>query len=117
MNRIQSEAGNLPVVDKPPYVCYDDDGFLLEPENWTEETAAMIAEIDGVGQLRAEHLQVIHFLRDRYLRLGAIPPVRNICRNSTLSKKEIKALFGSCLEIWRIAGLPDPGEEARSYMP
>jgi len=116
MNRTQSEAGNLPVIDKPPYVCFDEGGFMLEPENWTEETAAMIAEIDCVGPLRAEHWLVINFLRDRYLRLGAIPPVRNICRNSALSKKEIKALFGSCLEIWRIAGLPDPGEEAKSYM-
>ena len=116
MNRIQTEVVNPPVVDKMPYVCFDEDGFMLEPENWTEETAAMIAEIDGVGPLRAEHWQVINFLRDRYLRLGAIPPVRNICKNSTLSKEEIKALFGSCLEIWRIAGLPDPGEEAKSYM-
>ena len=76
MNRTQSEAGNLPVVDKAPYVCFDEDGFMLEPEIWTEETAAMIAEIDGVGPLRTEHWQVINFLRDRYLRLGAIPPVR-----------------------------------------
>ena len=116
MNSIQSEAGNRPVVAKPAYVCFDEDGFLLEPLNWTEDTAAMIAEIDGVGPLRAGHWRVISFLRDRYLRLGAIPPVRIICRHSTLSKEEIKTLFGSCLEIWRIAGLPNPGEEARSYM-
>ena len=116
MNSIQSEVGDLTGADKQHLVCFDEDGFMLEPANWTEETGAMIAEIDGVGPLRAEHWQVIHFLRDRYLRLGAIPPVRNMCRNSTLSKEEIKTLFGSCLEIWRIAGLPNPGEEARSYM-
>jgi tRNA 2-thiouridine synthesizing protein E len=116
MNNNQSEFGDLPVVDNQPLVCFDEDGFMLEPANWTEGTASMIAEIDGVGSLRTEHWRAIHFLRDRYLRLGAIPPVRNICRNSTLSKEEIKKLFGSCLEIWRIAGLPNPGEEARSYM-
>lgn len=28
----------------------------------------------------------------------------------------VKQLFGGPLEAWRIAGLPDPGEEARAYM-
>lgn len=28
----------------------------------------------------------------------------------------IVALFGGPIELWRLAGLPDPGKEARTYM-
>jgi tRNA 2-thiouridine synthesizing protein E len=28
----------------------------------------------------------------------------------------VKQLFGGCLSLWRVAGLPDPGEEARAYL-
>jgi len=28
----------------------------------------------------------------------------------------ILALFGGPIEVWRLAGLPNPGEEARTYM-
>ena len=95
---------------------FDEDGFLVDPLLWSEQTSLIIAEIRGIGPLGSDHWTVLRFLRDRYLRLGAIPPMRSICRNSALSRKDIKALFGNCLEAWRVAGLPNPGEEARSYM-
>lgn len=28
----------------------------------------------------------------------------------------VHRLFGGPLEAWKVAGLPDPGEEARTYM-
>lgn len=95
---------------------FDEDGFLIDPLLWSEQMGHNIAEIRGVGPLQTSHWAVLYFLRDRYLRLGAIPPVRRICRSSALSRKDMKALFGSCLELWRIAGLPNPGEEAKAYM-
>lgn len=100
----------------PPSICFDEYGFLIDPAAWTEEMAVIIAHQDGIGPLDEGHWQVIRFIRDRYLRLGAIPPVRSVCRSSTLSREELKKMFGSCYEIWRIAGLPDPGAEARNYM-
>lgn len=97
-------------------LAFDEDGFLVDPQCWTESAARFIAEIDGVGELAAEHWSVIRFVRDRFLRLGAIPPMRRICRESDLSRDRVKALFGSCRQVWRIAGLPNPGEEAKAYM-
>ncbi len=94
---------------------FDEYGFLVAPELWSENVAALIAELDGIGPLGREHWDVIRFLRDRYLRLGAIPPLRNLCRGAGLSRDRLKTLFGSCRAIWRIAGLPDPGEEARNH--
>jgi TusE/DsrC/DsvC family sulfur relay protein len=94
---------------------FDEYGFLVAPELWSENVAVFIAELDGIGPLGSEHWDVIYFLRDRYLRLGAIPPLRNLCRGAGLSRNRLKALFGSCRMIWRIAGLPDPGEEVRNH--
>lgn len=97
-------------------LAFDEDGFLIDPSLWTEQMGRIIAEIRGIGPLHSDHWMILHYLRDRYLRLGAIPPLRRICRNSTLSRKDIKTLFRNCLEVWRIAGLPNPGEEAKAYM-
>ena len=94
---------------------FDEYGFLVAPELWSENVAAFIAELDGIGPLGSEHWDVICFLRDRYLRLGAIPPIRNLCRGVGLSRDRLKMLFGNCRTIWRIAGLPDPGEEVRNH--
>jgi dissimilatory sulfite reductase related protein len=101
---------------KKSALLFDEDGFIVDPALWSEQTGRYIAEIRGIGPLNSDHWTVLHFLRDRYLRLGAIPPMRRICRSSALSRNDIKSLFGSCLEVWRIAGLPNPGEEAKSYM-
>jgi TusE/DsrC/DsvC family sulfur relay protein len=98
------------------YPLFDEDGFLLDPAGWNEAIAGLIADLDGVGPLSETHWKVIRFIRDRYLRLGAIPPMRRICRNSTLSRSQVKQLFGGCLQAWRVAGLPNPGEEARAYL-
>jgi len=97
-------------------LLFDEDGFIVDPALWSEQIGHYIAEIRGIGPLNNDHWTVLRFLRDHYLRLGAIPPMRRICRNSALSRNDIKSLFGCCLEVWRIAGLPNPGEEAKSYM-
>lgn len=103
-------------LDLGVYLHFDDDGFLTNPQAWTEETAQIIAQIDGSAPLTEQHMAVLHFVRDRYLRLGAIPSMRRICRNSALSRQDLKSLFGSCRQMWRTAGLPNPGEEAKAYM-
>ncbi|MCW8945486.1 MAG: TusE/DsrC/DsvC family sulfur relay protein [Sedimenticola sp.] len=97
-------------------IHFDEDGFLLNTETWDDQVAETLAEMAGVAPLESAHWRVIHFVRDRFLRLGAIPPMRRICRSSELSKSEVKDLFGGCLQVWRIAGLPHPGEEAKAYM-
>ncbi len=95
---------------------FDEDGFLLDTEHWDDQVAERLAELEGVAPLQGGHWRVIRFVRDRYLRLGAIPPMRRICRSSELSRSEVKSLFGGCLQVWRIAGLPNPGEEAKTYL-
>jgi tRNA 2-thiouridine synthesizing protein E len=95
---------------------FDEDGFLINPSAWSRETARILAELDGVGQLGADHWAVIFYLREHHLQKGSLPVMSHVCRAMHLGKYAVDRLFGGCREAWRIAGLPNPGEEAKSYM-
>jgi len=96
-------------------VVVDEFGFLKNPEQWTE---AFAEDVLGLlpGEMTSSHLNVIHFVRHRFLNLGALPPLRHVCKSTGLEKVEMKALFGSCIQLWRAAGLPRPDDEIRSHM-
>jgi tRNA 2-thiouridine synthesizing protein E len=94
----------------------DDDGFLLDPQRWNRETARVLADVDGVGPLGPDHWAVIFYLREHHLTYGSIPPMSQICRAHHLDRHAVQRLFGGCREAWRLAGLPNPGEEAKAYM-
>ncbi len=113
LHAAQNLAQNQAPVSGP---AFDEDGFLMQPEVWSRQLAEDLAEQEGVDGLSVAHWRVIDFVRGHYERLGAIPPMRRICRSSELSPEEAKNLFGGCLQVWRIAGLPNPGEEAKAYM-
>ena len=98
------------------HLAFDEEGFLLDPALWSEELARTLAAEEGLKTLTAAHWRVIGFIRDKFLRLGSLVNLRQVCRGTELGRDEVKALFGSCLTIWRIAGLPNPGEEAKSYL-
>jgi len=95
---------------------FDPDGFLLEPADWTPAFAEELARRDGIGSLGAKHWEVIHFVRERYFSLGALPVMRQVCKAAGLDPARAHQLFDSCRSLWRIAGLPNPGEEAKAYM-
>jgi len=101
-----------------PFACsaFDDEGFLVDPAVWTTVLACQLALLEGVDALTPKHWQVIDIVRERYLRLGALPVMRLVCRAADVDPHAAHRLFPSCRSLWRIAGLPDPGEEARAYM-
>lgn len=97
-------------------VLFDEDGFLVDPTLWSEAMGDGIAAHEGLAPLREAHWQVVRHVRSRYLTLGGLPGMRRICRATGLSKEEIHGMFGGCLTLWRIAGLANPGEEAKAYL-
>ncbi|MBK9244461.1 MAG: TusE/DsrC/DsvC family sulfur relay protein [Burkholderiales bacterium] len=97
-------------------VQFDEDGFLARPDDWNTRLAEELARQAGIDQLTARHWQVIGLVRDRYFTLGALPVMRLVCRAAGLDPAKAHRLFSSCRSLWRIAGLPNPGEEAKSYM-
>ncbi len=95
----------------------DAEGFVRHPEAWNEDIAKAIADKDGFPGLTRDHWAIIHALRAHYQRFGTAPPAfQHICSEQHLGKHCVRDLFRNEREAWRIAGLPDPGEEAKAYM-
>ena len=84
-------------------------------EPWNEVVAERIATEQGISQLTEEHWRVIHTLRQHFIQYGAMPPMRFACDINRLAPHCVDQLFHTPQEAWRIAGLPDPGEEAQGY--
>lgn len=102
---------------KPPALPpLDENGLLCNPQQWNDTIAQLLADYHEVGTLTTDHWQVISTLRAHYARFGAAPAMIQVCRLHGKDRNWVHNLFHSCLNAWRVAGLPDPGEEAKSYM-
>lgn len=95
---------------------FDADGFLVGTLAWSPAMAEALAQEDGIDSLGEKHWKIIHLVRERYFSLGALPVMRLVCRAAGLDPRQAHRLFSSCRSLWRIAGLPNPGEEAKAYM-
>lgn len=94
----------------------DEYGLLCEPRAWTPVLAREIALQEGLGELTENHWVMIRALRDYYDEYQVAPPISHMCVESGLNKGCGHELFHTCMIAWRVAGLPDPGEEARTYL-
>ena len=94
----------------------DENGLLLDANDWSEQVALVIASKIGIERLSPDHWKVIFALRKHYNTFGVAPAMYNICRTNGQKSDWVHNLFNTCLDAWRVAGLPDPGEEAKSYL-
>lgn len=97
-------------------VALDKHGFLLHAEDWSESLAAALAAEEGL-QLSAEHLQVLHALRDFYSQFQLSPAMRPLVRYLAQrfgpevgnSLYLLRLFPGSPARVAsRLAGLPKP---------
>lgn len=88
----------------------DEDGFIQEPDCWSEALAAAIAKTEDVPELTEDHWKVINYLRDYYKQFGIAPMIRKLCKETGFSLKEIYDMFpsGPAKGACKIAGLPKP---------
>jgi tRNA 2-thiouridine synthesizing protein E len=88
----------------------NDEGFFVDPEQWTEEMAPELARREGIDQLSDAHWQVIRFMRSEYFAKGTGPTVRVLGKASGVSVKELYELFpkGPAKVAAKIAGIPKP---------
>ena len=101
---------------RPLQPIFDENGFLADPGQWSPALAAELAAEAGIEQLGPAHWRVIEHVRERFFALGSLPVMRLVCRAAGIEPNTAHRLFSGCASLWRIAGLPDPGEEARAYM-
>ena len=95
---------------------FDPDGFIKDPGAWNRELAQSIATREGIPQLGDDHWRVIDELRRHYFETGSVPVMRHICRDAGMEEHCISDLLANPRRAWRIAGLPNPGEEAKAYL-
>jgi len=94
----------------------DREGFLTDAAQWSPDLARQLARRVDIGALEEAHWRVIDRLRDQFERAGTLPVQKTLCRELELESDCLLALFGGPIEAWTVAGLPNPGEEARLYM-
>jgi len=87
----------------------DAEGFLQNPEQWTEDVASEIAAEHHIT-LTDRHWKVVHFMRDRYLKMGTAPTIRSLGKESGVDVKELYQLFpkGPAKLAAKIGGIPKP---------
>jgi TusE/DsrC/DsvC family sulfur relay protein len=95
---------------------FDEDGLIRDFTSWSEALAEALAQDAEIGQLTEAHWKVIRVMREHYAKFGVAPAMRRICRDAGIERQQVNELFGYCLVAWRVAGLPNPGEEAKSYL-
>ena len=91
-------------------VALNEEGFFVDPSQWTEEMVPELAAKEGITELTPGHWQVIRFMRTEYESKGAAPSVRALSKTSGVSVKELYELFpkGPAKTAARIAGVPKP---------
>lgn len=89
---------------------FDEEGFMVNPDDWTEEIAQIIAKEEGIDQLEASHWKVIEFSRADFQVKGEAPGLRRITKEGGVSTKEIYQLFpkGPAKKVARISWLGKP---------
>ncbi len=88
----------------------DDEGFLHNPDDWTEEMASEIAREEGIDNLSDAHWKVIKFIRQDARETGQVPTIRRIKNAGGIPTNELYELFpqGPAKKSAKIAGYGKP---------
>ena len=91
-------------------VQVDEEGFFVEPQEWTEEMAPELAAEVGVESLSEDHWTVIKFARSDYFENGDSPTLRRVTAGSGVPTKELFRLFPKkpAKKISYVSGIPKP---------
>jgi tRNA 2-thiouridine synthesizing protein E len=87
-----------------------EEGFLVNPDDWTKEMAQELAKAEGIEELTDLHWEVIRFMRADFKERGQIPTIRRIKNAGGVPIKEVYRLFpnGPAKKAARISGLGKP---------
>jgi TusE/DsrC/DsvC family sulfur relay protein len=88
----------------------NEEGFLTQPDQWSEDLAPELARLIGIPALTEDHWKLIRFLRDDYASQGETATLRRV---STQTGTPVKALFGlfpgkPAKKMSYVSGLPKP---------
>lgn len=97
-----------------PFPELDAEGYLVDPQDWTEEIAAEFARQENI-QLEEDHWDVIRFIREKFEENQIIPDARHVIKHlsqrlGTAARKRLFDIFpyGYVKQACRIAGMKRP---------
>lgn len=97
-------------------VVTDNEGYLANLDDWSEELAELIAARESL-QMTPDHWEIVTFLRRGYEETGVVPNIRQLQKllaNAYGPDKADKTYlydlfpYGPAKQACRIAGLPKP---------
>ena len=88
----------------------DEEGFMVNMNEWDEDIAKEIAKEDGIEELTPRHYEILHFMRKEYQEKGSAPSIRRLKNAGGIPVKDFYALFpkGPAKKSARAAGIPKP---------
>jgi tRNA 2-thiouridine synthesizing protein E len=88
----------------------NEEGFLVNPEEWNKDIAVAIASEEGIEELGENHWKVIEFCRESATENGAAPTLRQITSGTGITTKELFKLYpkGPAKKVAKISGLGKP---------
>jgi len=102
----------MPVIEHSGIrITLDDDGYLLNYEDWNETIAGALAAQEGVGELTKDKMDILIFMRRYFKEHKFFPIVRFVCKNVGQPRECVTEKFIEPVIAWKIAGLPNPGDE------
>ena len=110
----------MPVLDtidvRDKKVEVDEDGYLVNMDEWNESVAGTLAERTGMGKLTEDKLAMLKFIREHYKKYGFFPILRAVCKNVNKPRDCMIEEFCVPLVAWKLAGLPHPEEPLTSLL-
>jgi TusE/DsrC/DsvC family sulfur relay protein len=94
----------------------DDEGYLINPDEWNESVANALAKNEGIDGLDKEKLDILKFVRGYYKRYNYFPILNAVCKNVHQPKNCINEEFMNPIKAWKLAGLPKPDENIISIL-
>jgi tRNA 2-thiouridine synthesizing protein E len=90
-------------------VQVDNEGFLVNRDDWSEEVAAQLAEVDGY-EMTEEIMEYIRQARAMYSDDGVVPPIRKFAKKVGVDSKQLYDVFkkGPMKLICKWGALPKP---------
>lgn len=84
----------------------DEQGYLVDQNQWDEDVARTLASNEGLNSLSAEQVAIIQFMRDYYEEYHFFPILNKVCRITHLHNECVNEQFTNPEIAWKIAGLP-----------
>ena len=88
----------------------DEEGFMVNPNEWTKDIAVELAKEIGIDELTEGHWKVIEFSRTDFAEKGEAPTLRRITKAGGVPTKELYQLFpkGPAKKVALVSGLGKP---------